>query len=132
MIAPRAAVRFLSPAAVAALHRESLADHGGVDGIRDEALLHSALHPCTSAASDGQEATIHELAALLAFGLATTGPFNDGNARTALIASFAFMEVNGLTVEASERDAYEVFTDLAAGTLTVADLAEWLSIECAP
>jgi death-on-curing protein len=130
MTAARAAVRFLSPRAVVVLHRESLAEHGGIDGIRDEGLLQSALHRCVNKAAYEPDSTIPELAASLAYGLAMNHPFNDGNKRIAMIASFVFLEMNGLRVQASELDAYDVFMDLAAGALTEGELAEWLAREC--
>jgi death-on-curing protein len=130
MTAARAAIRFLSPRAVCVLHRESLAEHGGIDGVRDEGLLQSALHRCVNKAAYEPDSTIPELAASLAYGLAMNHPFNDGNKRIAMIASFAFLEMNGMCMQASELDAYEVFMDLAAGRLTEAELAKWLATEC--
>jgi death-on-curing protein len=130
MTAARAAIRFLSPRAVGVLHRESLAEHGGIDGVRDEGLLQSALHRCVNKAAYEPDSTIPELAASLAYGLAMNHPFNDGNKRIAMIASFAFLEMNGMRMQASELDAYEVFMDLAAGRLTEAELAKWLATEC--
>jgi death-on-curing protein len=130
MTAARAAVRFLSPRAVCVLHRESLAEHGGIDGVRDEGLLQSALHRCVNKAAYEPDSTIPELAASLAYGLAMNHPFNDGNKRIAMIASFAFLEMNVMRMQASELDAYEVFMDLAAGRLTEAELAKWLATEC--
>ena len=130
MTAARAAVRFLSPRAVCVLHRESLAEHGGIDGVRDEGLLQSALHRCVNKAAYEPDSTIPELAASLAYGLAMNHPFNDGNKRIAMIASFAFLEMNGMRMQASELDAYEVFMDLAADRLTEAELAKWLAMEC--
>ena len=130
MTAARAAVRFLSPRAVVVLHRESLAEHGGIDGIRDEGLLQSALHRCVNKAAYEPDSTIPELAASLAYGLAMNHPFNDGNKRIAMIASFAFLEMNGLRVQASELDAYDVFMDLAAGALSEGELAEWFAQQC--
>jgi death-on-curing protein len=130
MTAARAAVRFLSPRAVVVLHRESLAEHGGIDGIRDEGLLQSALHRCVNKAAYEPDSTIPELAASLAYGLAMNHPFNDGNKRIAMIASFAFLETNGLRVQASELDAYDVFMDLAAGALSEGELAEWFAQQC--
>ena len=115
---------------VVALHRESLAEHGGIDGIRDEGLLQSALHRCVNKAAYEPDSTIPELAASLAYGLAMNHPFNDGNKRIAMIASFAFLEMNGLRVQASELDAYDVFMDLAAGALSEGELAEWFAQQC--
>lgn len=130
MTAALAKVRFLSRNTVVSLHRESLAEHGGIDGIRDEGLLQSALHRCVNKFAYEPEASIAELAASLAYGLAMNHAFNDGNKRIALIASFVFLELNGLRVQADEVEAYEVFMDLAAGRLTERELAEWMQHAC--
>ena len=42
-----------------------------------------------------------------------------------MIASFVFLEINGMRMEADELEAYEVFMDLAASRLTEAELADW-------
>lgn len=130
MTAARTAIRFLSRATVIGLHRESLSAFGGIDGIRDAGLLGSALHRCVNGASSEPDASIPRLAASLAFGLAMNHPFNDGNKRIALIASFVFLELNGHRVEADEVEAYEVFMDLASGKLTEQELADWMQHAC--
>ena len=123
---PRAApVRFVSLQAVRALHRESLAEHGGLDGVRDEGLLESALARCVHRANYEPESSVQQLAAALAFGIARNHPFNDGNKRAALVASFLILELNGWKVVASQADAYEVFYALAAGDRTEEQVAEW-------
>jgi death-on-curing protein len=127
----RAAPRFLSREAVVALHRESLAEHGGLDGIRDDGLLDSALHRCTQRAFYEPDASITDLAAALAFGLSRNHPFNDGNKRIALVACFAFLELNGRSVAVPEVEAYEVFMALASGDLAEQELADWLRRSCA-
>jgi death-on-curing protein len=113
-----------------ALHRESLAEHGGIDGIRDEGLLLSALHRCVNKAGYEPDSSIPALAASLGYGLAMNHAFNDGNKRIAMIAAFVFLELNGLRVVAPELDTYEVFIDLAAGKVSEAELAEWLARSC--
>ena len=130
MSAGRGAVRFLSRESVVALQRESLSEHGGLDGIRDEGLLQSALHRCAQRSHDEPDASLAVLAASLAFGLARNHPFNDGNKRIALVASFAFLEINGLSVTAPEIEVYEIFMALAAGELTEEQLADWFARSC--
>ena len=78
MTAAKSALRFLSRDAVVVLHRESLSEHGGIDGIRDEGLLQSALHRCVHKSNYEPDASVIELAASLAFGLAMNHAFNDG------------------------------------------------------
>ena len=131
MTAAKSALRSLSRDAVVVLHRESLSEHGGIDGIRDEGLLQSALHRCVHKSNYEPEASVIELAASLAFGLAMNHAFNDGNERTAMIATFVFLEMNGYVVEAPELEAYTMFIGLAAGEVREAELAAWLADSCA-
>ena len=123
----RPPIRFASIRAVVALHRESLAEHGGLDGVRDQGLLESALARCVHRASYEPESSAHQLAAALAFGLARNHPFNDGNKRVALVASFLFMELNGWKMAATQADAYEAFYALAAGARSDEQIAEWFA-----
>lgn len=125
-------IRFVSIQAVVALHRESLAEHGGLDGVRDQGLLESALARCVHRASYEPESSAHQLAAALAFGLARNHPFNDGNKRAALVASFLFMELNGWKMVATQSDAYEAFYALAAGTRSEEQIAEWFAANSKP
>jgi death on curing protein len=117
--------RFVLQSAVEALHMESLAEHGGLAGIRDRGLLDSALNRCKNKAGYKVDSTVYDLAAALAFGIAKNHPFHDGNKRIALIASFLFVELNGVRMTATEADAAASFLALAAGDLSEADLAKW-------
>ena len=126
----RRPIRFTSRDVVVALQRESLAEHGGIDGIRDEGLLLSAIHRCVNKAGSQPDSSIPALAASLGHGLAMNHAFKDGNKRIAMIAAFVFLELNGLRMVAPELDTYEVFIDLAAGKVSEAELAEWLARSC--
>ena len=117
--------RFVLPSVVEALHMESLAEHGGLAGIRDRGLLDSALNRCKNRAGYKVDSTVYNRAAALAFRIAKNHPFHDGNKRIALIASFLFAELNGLRMTATEVDAAATFLALAAGELSEANLAKW-------
>jgi death on curing protein len=82
---------------VQAIHREVLAAHGGADGIRDEALLESAV-AAPQATMMGQLLISEpvEVAAAYLFYLCRNHPFIDGNKRTALAACLVFLETNDL------------------------------------
>jgi death on curing protein len=66
------------------------------------------------------------LAATLAFGLAKNHGFVDGNKRTSAVATETFLALNGRKLTASDEQIVQVWTDLAAGRLSQAKLAEWL------
>ena len=56
-----------------------------------------------------------------------TIPFVDGNKRTALVIAFAFLDMNGIEMNASEEDAYRMFMDLASGRVSEEELGAWIS-----
>ena len=117
--------RWLEAADLIAMHREVIAEFGGRPGLRDQALLESAAARPKHLAAYGP-ASVFDLAAAYAFGLARNHPFIDGNKRIALIASFTFLALNGWEVQAEETATVLVFVDLAAGKLDEKLLARWL------
>ena len=109
-----------------AAHREQLAEHGGLDGVRDSALLESAMaRPQQLEAYGKPDAAA--LAAAYAFGIARNHPFTDGNKRTAAVISETFLVVNGFEMPAtSDAEVAAAFIALAAGELSEDELADWL------
>lgn len=114
---------------VEAFHAIQIAEFGGLDGIRDRGALESALARAPNLAAY-EKPSVFELAATYAFGIARNHPFVDGNKRTALVASFTFLDLNGWEVRAEETDAVLVFIDLAAGKFSQKDLARWIEARC--
>ena len=108
------------------LHDESIAEHGGASGLRDEGLFESALARAKNRFAYERETDIARLAACYAFGLARNHAFVDGNKRVAFVAAGLFMRLNGLRLKADQVDATLTFLSLAAGTLSEEDLAAWL------
>lgn len=108
------------------MHREQLVEHGGPDGIRDEALLDSALAKPHNVFNYVDEPDVFRLAASYAFGIARNHPFVDGNKRTALVVSLTFLDRNGWDIVASKEDTYLIFLHLAEGRLSEDELASWL------
>jgi len=90
-------LKFLTVEAVKAIHSEVLAAHGGAAGIRDQALLESAVAaPQASMMGQPLISDPHEIAAAYLFYISGNHPFLDGNKRTALAACLVFLEENGL------------------------------------
>lgn len=86
--------------AVMAIHAEVLAAHGGGSGLREEALLESAI-AAPQATIMGQPlfADPIEIAAAYLFYLCKNHPFIDGNKRTGLATCLVFLSENGLLPE---------------------------------
>lgn len=119
---------FLRPEVVAFLHERALQEHGGARGLRDSALLESALARPRNRLAYDPAADAHVLAAAYAFGIARNHPFVDGNKRVAWAAALTFLRMQGLALRgASEAERIAVVADLAAGTIDEALLAAWLS-----
>lgn len=117
--------RWLNKRALLLLHGESLAEHGGAAGMRDEGLLDSALARAPNRAAYG-EPDVAELAATYAHGIARNHPFVDGNKRAAFLAVGVFLALNGRRLTASQVEATVAVLSLAAGELDEAGFAEWL------
>jgi death-on-curing protein len=106
--------------AVKAVHAEVLAAHGGGAGLREEALLESAVAaPQATMAGEPLFADPLEIAAAYLFYLCRNHPFVDGNKRTALATCLVFLSGNDLLPdEKLDVDAWEALTlDVAASRL---------------
>lgn len=119
---------WLDRSLVEILHQDQIRQHGGLFGLRDEALLESALARPRQRLHYEPGADLFELAASLGHGLASNHPFVDGNKRVAFLALYVFLGLNGHTIEAEEAEVVAVMKDLAAGRLPEADLALWLGM----
>jgi death on curing protein len=117
--------RWIDKQALLLLHGESLAEHGGAAGLRDEGLLDSALARAQNLAAYG-EPDFAELAAAYGFGLAKNHAFVDGNKRAAFLAVGLFLALNGYRLTATQADATLTMLALAASELDEAGFARWI------
>jgi death on curing protein len=109
------------------LHDLQLVAFGGASGVRDLGQLESALaRPRDLFVYEEKRPNLCRLAAAYAFGIVKNHPFVDGNKRTPLVVAFAFLDLNGKEVNASEEDVYNIFIDLAAGKLSERQLTKWI------
>ena len=107
------------------LHDESLAEHGGASGLRDEGLLDSALaRPLNLAAYEQPD--LAALAASYALALAKNHAFVDGNKRAGFLAMGLFLYLNGHRLTATQADATVTMLAVAAGEIDEATLADWI------
>ncbi len=123
--------RWVERRALVLLHDESIAEHGGLQGLRDEGLLESALARPLNLAAYG-EPDAAELAASYGVGLAKNHPFVDGNKRAAFLAVGMFLMLNGLRLKATQVEATLTMLDVAAGTLDEPGFAAWLRAHTQP
>jgi death-on-curing protein len=117
---------WLAKEALLLLHRESLRQFGGADGVRDEGLLDSALARPLNRFAYEEERDLCRLAAAYAKGIAQNHPFVDGNKRAALAAAGVFLMLNGMELVAEPGMVTVAVLDLAAGDMSEDEFAAWL------
>jgi death-on-curing protein len=122
----RSEPRWLGRLAVDEAHFRQIREHGGTHGLRDENALESAVARPVNRWHYDPSATLFELAAGYAFGLAMNHPYVDGNKRVALVAMGAFLKRNGIDLMATNREALEIMLALAEGHVTEPELAAWI------
>jgi death-on-curing protein len=109
-----------------ALHGRLLVLHGGAGGVRDDALLKSALARPQQHLAYAKSADIIDMAAVYTAGIVRNHPFVDGNKRTGFLVGILFLELNGYRFTASEEDAAQAVVELAAGSLNEAGYCAFL------
>lgn len=117
--------RWVRADVVYAIHDRQIAEHGGLDGVRDRNAIESALaRPQNLAAYETPDAA--RLAAAYAFGLASNHGFADGDKRAAWVVARLFLAENGYRLEFEPAGAVAAMQRLAAGGLTEIQFADWL------
>jgi death-on-curing protein len=108
------------------LHNESIAEHGGLAGLRDEGLLDSALARPQNLKVYDPDADMAALAAAYGMGLARNHPFADGNKRAAFLSVGLFLALNGWRLVATPLEATQIMLGVASGELEEDAFAAWL------
>jgi len=120
-------IEWIEQAVVLAIHDRVIAEHGGLNGVRDPGALESSLiRPKWLAAYGNPDRAA--LAASYAFGIAAKQAFFDGNKRTSSVVTRTFLNLNGYDYgpDADEKFRLELWSRLGAGEFSEADLVEWM------
>ena len=109
------------------LHKLIAEETGGSVGIRDEALLESALENAFSGFG-GQEfyPSKEERGARLGYTLISNHAFVDGNKRIGMYVMLTFLEVNGIQLSCTNDEVVEVGLAVASGAMDCEALLEWV------
>lgn len=109
----------LSQEQIKCLHKKLLDATGGLDGIRDENMLESALSVAFQT-FDGVElypSTLSKIARI-AYGLVANHPFTDGNKRIGTYVMLVLLELNHIDIDLSDQDIIAIGLGLANGSMT--------------
>ena len=109
------------------LHRLMAEETGGSIGVRDEALLESALNGIY-ATYGGEELyrSKEEKGARLGYSLISNHAFVDGNKRVGMHVMLTFLEVNGIRIECSDEELASAGIAVAAGEMSYEELLDWI------
>ena len=100
------------------IHDEALKRFGGLEGIRDENLLASAvLAPQSSFGGKSPFADLIDIAAAYLFYICRNHPFLDGNKRTAMMAAIVFLRLNGIEPAPDSERWEKLMLDIAASKI---------------
>jgi len=113
---------------VDAVHLDLIREHGGLQGIRDEDALESALARPRHRWVYQESSDLASLAAAYGFGLARSHPYQDGNKRIAFVVMAVFLGLNGNEIDADEEEVVAVMLELASGELTEDALEHWIRL----
>jgi death on curing protein len=116
---------------VLAIHDVQLAEHGGLSGLRDPALMQSALARPRNLAAYG-EPDAARLAAAYAYGLVRNHAFADGNKRTAFVEALVFLLDNGFSFIGEDAESVTAMLALASGDMEEEEFAAWLRARIQP
>ena len=120
-------MKTLSKNQVTALHSALIREFGGIDGIRDEGLLESALAaPFQTFGGEPVYPSLQAKAAQLGFGLIRNHPFVDGNKRIGAHTMLVFLAVNGIELRYEQQELIDIVLSVAAGQIDRQQLLQWI------
>ena len=100
---------------------------GGSIGVRDEALLESALESAFAGFGDREfYPSKEEKGARLGYTLISNHAFIDGNKRIGMYVMLTFLEVNGIRLNCTNDEVASVGLSLADGSMDYGALLQWI------
>ena len=109
------------------LHQLMAEATGGSVGVRDEALLDSALESAYAGFGDREFfPSKEEKGARLGFALISNHAFVDGNKRIGVYVMLAFLEMNGIKIKCTDEELVKVGLSVADGSMGYEQLLQWI------
>ena len=109
------------------LHKLMAEATGGGVGVRDEALLDSALEGVFAGFGDQEfYPTKEEKGARLGYTLISNHAFVDGNKRIGVFVMLSFLEMNGIRIRCTDGELVHIGLSVADGSMDYPELLEWV------
>ena len=112
---------------VVKIHGILISKTGGMDGIRDEKLLDSAIKaPFQTFGGKDLYPEILDKASQLCYSLIENHPFADGNKRIGVYLTLLFLKINNIELSYTQKDLIEFGLNVASGNMARDDIKQWL------
>ena len=109
------------------LHSTLISKTGGIDGVRDDNLLDSALKtPFQTFGCKDLYPEILDKASQLCYSLIENHSFTDGNKRIGVHLTLLFLKINNIELTYSQKELIEFGLSVAAGNMSKEDIKQWL------
>ncbi|MCH5287013.1 MAG: type II toxin-antitoxin system death-on-curing family toxin [Christensenellaceae bacterium] len=120
-------MRMLNKAQIIRLHEQLVEATGGLNGLRDDGMLESALAaPFQSYGDTAAYPSLQQKAARLCYGLVKNHPFLDGNKRIGAHAMLVFLALNGVELTYTQDELSDIILSVAASEVGYDSLLQWL------
>lgn len=117
----------LTKSQILQLHSELIQVTGGIDGVRDDGLLDSALEsPFQTFDGDDLYPDLQQKAARLGYSLISNHPFVDGNKRIGVHTMLTFLSLNGIEIDCMQNELADIGLKVASGNMSADELVEWI------
>lgn len=118
---------YLTLEQILVIHQDQIERYGGSHGLRDLALLESAIfRPQSSFSSKEFYKTIFDKTAALMHSLILNHPFIDGNKRTGIVSALVFLELNGFRLEVGTKELIKTALKIESKKLNLENVVKWL------
>lgn len=115
---------FLNPQAALLLHHQQIEAFGGTHGVRDYALLESAVRQAQQTWAYTND--MHETVAQYGVFIAHNHLFVDGNKRTAAACMLVFLDMNDMKINYSPEDIFAWAMKMVIAAINREELAKKL------
>ena len=119
---------FITSSLTLKIHQQQILRFGGLNGIRDQFLLESAINAPEQTWRYTEN--IYQTAAQYCYSIANNHPFLDGNKRTATSCMLIFLIKNGVKLNISNENLYKWVIEITTNLMNRDELAQLLKISC--
>lgn len=120
-------IKYLDIVEVYLIHERMIKIGGGRSGIRDFALVHSAVErPKATFGGQSLYPDIWHQGAALIQSLIKNHPFNDGNKRTGFFSLMRFLEINGYQIKACRKEIIRFVLEIDIKKLSIRSTCFWI------